>query len=145
MAASLGKMPTTSVRRLISPLRRSSGFVLWSLTRCAAGKPMSASTSGSAVFIRVASLGTSRLPVPITIAVALDQTLGALLAVGRASQAADLQLHQPFGRKADHLAQQIDVGALLHQPAQGHHLVGHRGALGFGVGARNPTLPGNHR
>lgn len=27
MAASLGKMPTTSVRRLISPLRRSSGFV----------------------------------------------------------------------------------------------------------------------
>ena len=27
MAASLGKMPTTSVRRLISPLRRSSGLV----------------------------------------------------------------------------------------------------------------------
>jgi hypothetical protein len=28
MASSLGKMPTTSVRRLISPLRRSSGFVV---------------------------------------------------------------------------------------------------------------------
>jgi hypothetical protein len=27
IAASLGKMPTTSVRRLISPLRRSIGFV----------------------------------------------------------------------------------------------------------------------
>jgi hypothetical protein len=27
MEASLGKIPTTSVRRLISPLRRSSGFV----------------------------------------------------------------------------------------------------------------------
>lgn len=31
MAASLGKMPTTSVRGLISPLRRSSGLVLWAL------------------------------------------------------------------------------------------------------------------
>src|SRR6185312_1077372 len=29
MAASLGKMPTTSVRRLISPLRRSSGLIEW--------------------------------------------------------------------------------------------------------------------
>jgi hypothetical protein len=27
MEASLGKIPTTSVRRLISPLRRSNGFV----------------------------------------------------------------------------------------------------------------------
>jgi hypothetical protein len=29
MASALGKMPTTSVRRLISPLRRSSGLVRW--------------------------------------------------------------------------------------------------------------------
>jgi hypothetical protein len=29
MASSLGKMPTTSVRRLISPLSRSSGLVEW--------------------------------------------------------------------------------------------------------------------
>ena len=34
MASSLGKMPTTSVRRLISPLRRSSGLVECSLARC---------------------------------------------------------------------------------------------------------------
>lgn len=87
----------------------------------------------------------ARLPVTVAIAVALDQSLGALLTVGRAGQATDLQLQQPFGRKADHLAQQIRVGALLHQPAQGHHLVGHRGSLGFEVGARNPTLPGNRR
>ena len=45
----------------------------------------------------------------------------------------------------DHRAQQVRVGALLHQPAQGHHLVGHRVSLGFEVGARNPTLPGNRR
>jgi hypothetical protein len=31
MTSSLGKMPTTSVRRLISPFSRSIGFVLWSL------------------------------------------------------------------------------------------------------------------
>ena len=29
MASALGKMPTTSVRRLISPLSRSSGLALW--------------------------------------------------------------------------------------------------------------------
>ena len=40
MAASLGKMPTTSVRRLISPLRRSSGLTECSLARWAAGKVM---------------------------------------------------------------------------------------------------------
>ena len=33
MAASLGKMATTSVRRLTSPFRRSSGLVLWILGR----------------------------------------------------------------------------------------------------------------
>jgi hypothetical protein len=37
MASSLGKMPTTSVRRLISPLTRSIGLVLCSLVRCAGG------------------------------------------------------------------------------------------------------------
>jgi hypothetical protein len=36
----VGKDPTTSVRRLISPLRRSIGLVLWSLTRCSLGKVM---------------------------------------------------------------------------------------------------------
>jgi hypothetical protein len=45
-----------------------------------------------------------RLPVSVTVAVALDQSLGALLAVGRAGQAAHLQLHQSLGCKTDHLA-----------------------------------------
>ena len=38
MASSLGKIPTTSVRRLISPLSRSIGLVLCSWTRCSLGK-----------------------------------------------------------------------------------------------------------
>ncbi len=38
MDASLGKIPTTSVRRLISPFRRSIGFVLCSFVRCCGGK-----------------------------------------------------------------------------------------------------------
>ena len=36
----VGEMPTTSVRRLISPFTRSSGLVEWSFTRCGAGKLM---------------------------------------------------------------------------------------------------------
>ena len=38
MASSLGKMPTTSVRRLISPLSRSRRLVEWILGQCSAGK-----------------------------------------------------------------------------------------------------------
>jgi hypothetical protein len=37
MASSLGKMPTTSERRLISQLRRSIGLVDCSLVRCCCG------------------------------------------------------------------------------------------------------------
>ena len=40
IAASLGKMPTTSVRRSTSPLTRSSGLVEWNLARCSLGKFM---------------------------------------------------------------------------------------------------------
>ncbi len=58
MAASFGKMPTTSVLRLISPLRRSSGFVECSLVRYWGGKVMEAKTSASLSSTRVASLGT---------------------------------------------------------------------------------------
>jgi hypothetical protein len=45
MAVSLGKMPTTSVRRLISPLRRSIGLVECSLARCEVGKLKSVGTN----------------------------------------------------------------------------------------------------
>ena len=45
MAGSFGKMPTTSVRRLISALSRSNGSVEWIWTRCAFGKLMNAGSS----------------------------------------------------------------------------------------------------
>lgn len=72
------------------------------------------------------------LPDPVAVAVALGQTLGILLAVGRPGLAFDLQLHQPLGGKADHLAQQIGIRALLHERAEVHHLVGHRWFLESG-------------
>lgn len=49
IAASLGKMPTASARRLISPFNRSSTSVLWIFTRCFFGKSMIVSTSCSAI------------------------------------------------------------------------------------------------
>src|SRR5882762_9429601 len=58
MASSLGKIPTTSVRRLISPFTRSIGFVECSFGRCAAGKLMYARTSLSASSINSASFLT---------------------------------------------------------------------------------------
>jgi hypothetical protein len=46
--------------------------------------------------------------------------------VRRTGPRANLQLHQPLGSKADHVAQEIRIGGLLHQRAQVHHLIGHR-------------------
>src|SRR3984893_7944632 len=59
MASSLGKMPTTSVRRLISPLRRSNGLVLWIFGRWSLGKLIKARTSASAWSIRMSSFGVA--------------------------------------------------------------------------------------
>src|ERR1700693_4689402 len=58
MASSLAKMPTTSVRRLISPFTRSIGFVECSFGRCAGGKLMQARASLSASSINSASFLT---------------------------------------------------------------------------------------
>jgi hypothetical protein len=45
-----------------------------------------------------------------------------------------------LGGKADHLAQQIGIGGLLHERAQVHHVVGHRWFLGcVGVSQPDPT------
>ncbi|MBE0529452.1 MAG: hypothetical protein IH626_01410 [Rhodospirillales bacterium] len=52
----------------------------------------------------------------------------------------DLQFHQPMRRKADHLAQQIGIGALFQKPAKAHHLIGHRGHLRSGYGFGDQTL-----
>ncbi len=46
--------------------------------------------------------------------------------MGGAGDRADLQIHQPFGGKADHVAQKIGVGGLFERGAKVHHLVGHR-------------------
>jgi len=70
----------------------------------------------------------ARLPYPIAVAVALIKAIGAALAVRRTGLAFDLELHQALRREANHLAQQIAVGALLQQRAQVHHVLGHRGS-----------------
>ena len=84
----------------------------------------------------------SRLAVPVTIPVALRQALAALLAIGRPRQGAHLQLHHALGRKADHPAQHIRVGALLKQLTQAHHLVGRRCVFRFRLVQATPTLTG---
>src|SRR5690349_5352804 len=55
MAARLGKMPTTSVRRLTSLLRRSCGLLLQICRQCSCGKLAKASTSGPASASRSAA------------------------------------------------------------------------------------------
>jgi hypothetical protein len=81
------------------------------------------------------------LPRPVAVPVALRQPVPRALAIGGAGQALHLELHQPLGGKADHLAQEIGVAALLQQGAKGDPVVGHRGDLRSGVAGRNPTLP----
>lgn len=69
------------------------------------------------------------LPVPVAIPVALRPACGVLLAVGRARHGADLQCHQPFGGKPDHLAQKVRIRGLLDKVAKAHHVSGHRWKL----------------
>ncbi len=66
------------------------------------------------------SLGVRSLTVPArvrqsrsAVAIALRQPLGALLAIAGPDGRAHLQLHQPLGGKADHLAEDIDAGGHL--------------------------------
>jgi hypothetical protein len=66
------------------------------------------------------------LPVAFPVAVALHQTGRILLTVAGPGAGRYLQFHQPLAGKADHLAQHIRVRALLQQPLQLHHLIGHR-------------------
>jgi hypothetical protein len=69
------------------------------------------------------------LPIAIAVAVAMDQSFRRALAMPGPGQTLYLQLHQAPGGKADHLAQQRGVRALLQKPAEGHPVVGHRGGL----------------
>jgi hypothetical protein len=59
----------------------------------------------------------------------------------RAGQVPNLQLHQPPGAEADHLAQQIDIAGLLQHGTEIHVVVGHRWVLWSALKGRNQTLP----
>jgi hypothetical protein len=72
----------------------------------------------------------ARLPHPVAVAVAVIEPVGLTHAMRGAGQSLDLKLHQPLRGKADHLAQQIGVRALLQKRAEVHHIVGHRRVLG---------------
>ena len=80
------------------------------------------------------------LPAAVAVAVAMHPPVRAPLAKRGASQPLDLQLHQAMGGKANHLAQEIGVRAVLKLRPQAHHGVGHRSVLGSGRGCDDPTL-----
>jgi hypothetical protein len=81
------------------------------------------------------------MPVAVAIAVALIDPTVIALAVPGAAEGIALQRHQAFGSKADHLAQEARVRALLQKLAKGDLVVGHRGGPRVRVAVRNPTLP----
>src|SRR5712692_4241048 len=81
------------------------------------------------------------LPVSLAVAVALVAPIGAALTGPGAAQALGLQRHQALGRKADHLAQECYIRALLQQRAKGDLVFGHRGDPRVRVACRNTTLP----
>src|SRR5260221_4399817 len=70
-----------------------------------------------------------RLPVPVTVAIALGQSLERPFAMDSAGQPLNFQLHQPLSGKADHVTKHIGIGVLLKQRTKRHHLIGHRGHL----------------
>src|SRR6185312_2882033 len=81
------------------------------------------------------------MPVAVAIPVALVGAALSALAVLGAAQGVAFQRHQAFGGKANHLAQEAGVGALLQKLAKGDLVVGHRGGPRVRVAFRNPTLP----
>src|ERR1700686_4449295 len=72
--------------------------------------------------------------------VALVAPLRAALAVPGAAQRFALQLHQALGGKANHLAQECRIRALLQKRTKGDLVVGHRGHPRGRVACRSPTL-----
>ena len=63
-----------------------------------------------------------------------------MYAIAGAGQGLHLEFHQPLGGKADHLAQEIGVAALLNELAKRDPVVGHRGGL-LAVVAGQQTNP----
>ncbi|GLR88876.1 hypothetical protein GCM10007857_55890 [Bradyrhizobium iriomotense] len=58
---------------------------------------------------------------PVGVAVALGQTFGLLLAIGRPGLAFDFQLHQPLGARPVISRNRISLTGLLREGAQVHH------------------------
>ncbi|CDX25039.1 hypothetical protein MPL3356_490067 [Mesorhizobium plurifarium] len=75
--------------------------------------------------------------------VATTFTQRALLAIAGSRRGTHLQLYQPLGGKADHLAQDIGVGGLLHERGAGSSCRPSSVVPSNQVGVSNPTLPGN--
>src|SRR5205814_5143728 len=65
--------------------------------------------------------------VTVAVAIALVAPLRTAFAVPGATQRFTLQLHHALGGKADHLAQECGIGALLQKRTKGDLLIGHRG------------------
>ena len=87
-----------------------------------------------------------RLPVAVAVTVALVAPGLAALAMPGTAEPLGLQLHQAFGGKADHLAQECPVRALFQQPTKGDLILGHRGGpLGSGCRSRQPNPTQDHR
>src|ERR1700722_1481933 len=71
------------------------------------------------------------LPIALTVAVAMCETVGGTGTVRSTGEALDLQFHQALGAEADHLAQEVGVGGLLQQATEVHGVVGHCRVLGW--------------
>src|SRR3954466_1587439 len=66
------------------------------------------------------------LPGPLAVAIALYHPGRVTHPMRRAGADLHLGLHQPLGREAQHLADQVGIGALLDQLQQRHFVIGHR-------------------
>jgi hypothetical protein len=69
---------------------------------------------------------SSRIPVAVAVSVALNLPQRRACTLGRPRPGLNLRLHDPFGRKGQHLAHKIAIGLLLNQFDQRHSVIGHR-------------------
>ena len=83
----------------------------------AAARESSESTTPSEASGCEAHRPGARLPVPVAIAVALGEPVGRAFAMGDAGSGAHFHLHRPLSGEGDHVAQNVRIGGLLHQPA----------------------------
>ena len=81
----------------------------------------------------------ARPPTLVAAAVPLRRPQRRARTLRRSRRGLDLQLHQPLGRKGQHLAHEIGVRPLLHEIEKGHPLVGHRRLSGQGPGPATRT------